>query len=269
MNGFLPHAVVDGVTGADVLATRWGECSSLPTPIPGQSRSNDLFTDRGTVNLLTTNRVLGELLARHLGAMYRPDFIDQTWIEHSLPPDVVLIDSSYDPDDATVARAVRRCRVQRLSVVAFGCSRQPLSAARWVDLGVDALIYSESNLTELVQVVGQVARGENVLGVGVRETLLSELRHERAIQRDRESQFEGLTRREMEVLRLLARASTPEEISRQSFVSLNTVRTQIRSILAKLSASSVVGAVALAYSSGWMDVDKAGKAEWTTGSSKV
>lgn len=204
------------------------------------------------VSLLTDNRVFGELLAAQIGAMLRVGLADQHWIDHALPPDLVLLDGSLNPELPLVQRGVRRCKVQRLTIVVVACPNEPLVAARWIDLGADALSYVDATMKELDSTLARVVRGESVLGVGVRELLLSELRAERAGQRDREMLFEKLTKREMEVLYFLAQATTPEEIARQSFVSLNTVRTQIRSILAKLATTSVVGAVALAYRTGWI-----------------
>jgi DNA-binding NarL/FixJ family response regulator len=64
-------------------------------------------------------------------------------------------------------------------------------------------------------------------------------------------QFEHLSPRERQVLAALMRGETARDISRQSFVSLPTVRSQIRSILIKLGVSSQLGAVVLAYRSGW------------------
>jgi two-component system nitrate/nitrite response regulator NarL len=63
--------------------------------------------------------------------------------------------------------------------------------------------------------------------------------------------FEQLTRRERQVLLALMRGATAREISRESYVSLPTVRSQIRSILLKLGVSSQLSAVVLAYRSGW------------------
>jgi len=66
-----------------------------------------------------------------------------------------------------------------------------------------------------------------------------------------QSRFERLTPKEREVLLALMRGKTAQQISRESFVSLPTVRSQIRSILVKLDVSSQLGAVVLAYRSGW------------------
>lgn len=63
--------------------------------------------------------------------------------------------------------------------------------------------------------------------------------------------FKQLTRRERQVLLALMRGATAREISKEAYVSLTTVRSQIRSILGKLGVSSQLAAVVLAYRSGW------------------
>jgi len=63
--------------------------------------------------------------------------------------------------------------------------------------------------------------------------------------------FERLSPRERQVLMALMEGQTASEISREAYVSMPTVRSQIRSILSKLGVTSQLGAVVLAYRSGW------------------
>ena len=58
-------------------------------------------------------------------------------------------------------------------------------------------------------------------------------------------EFDRLTRREEEVLSALMRGAKARDICVQSFVSMPTVRSQIRSILTKLGVTSQLAAVAL------------------------
>lgn len=64
-------------------------------------------------------------------------------------------------------------------------------------------------------------------------------------------EFNRLTPREEEVLFALMRGAKARDICAQSFVSMPTVRSQIRAILTKLGVTSQLAAVALAYQSGW------------------
>ena len=115
-----------------------------------------------------------------------------------------------------------------------------------------------SDLLNLHAEIVSIVHGRNaqldhqLLGVAVREGLLANLRARRYEEELRHAPFRSLTKRESAVLNHLAEGASPEEIARVSFVSLNTVRTQIRAVLTKLGVNSVVAAVAAAYRTGWL-----------------
>ena len=63
----------------------------------------------------------------------------------------------------------------------------------------------------------------------------------------------ALTRRELEVLRLLGFGYSPKEIGRELSVSRKTISTHIQNVLSKLDVHSQAQAVALAFRSGLID----------------
>ncbi len=91
--------------------------------------------------------------------------------------------------------------------------------------------------------------------------LLADRRERRADERARLTPFDRLTARERVVLGALMDGQSAEEIASGSFVSITTVRSQIRSILEKLSVHSQVAAVALAHRSGWSPAGADGRRE--------
>jgi two-component system, NarL family, nitrate/nitrite response regulator NarL len=91
--------------------------------------------------------------------------------------------------------------------------------------------------------------------------LLADRRERRADDRARPTPFERLTARERVVLGALMDGQSAEQIASGSFVSITTVRSQIRSILEKLSVHSQVAAVALAHRSGWSPAGADGRRE--------
>lgn len=96
-----------------------------------------------------------------------------------------------------------------------------------------------------------VAAGNPLIGRVTRETLIDELRIERAGQRKALTPFERLTIRERRVLAALVEGMSAEEIADAHFVALTTVRSQIRAVLQKLGVRSQLAAVAHANRVGW------------------
>lgn len=169
----------------------------------------------------------------------------------------VLVDANFGTNHGVLAEAISlACRLERPVVVVFA-PESISEKGRWLELGATTVLTSGVSLADLSATLATLDRGESVLGITVRERLLGALRQERAEQIERHAVFQGLTRREAEVLTQLALGTSPEDVAKHSYVSLNTIRTQIRGVLAKLGVSSVVAAVALAYRTGWLEPDLA------------
>ena len=170
---------------------------------------------------------------------------------------LLVVDGSLNCHDVALEPAFRLAGRLAIAVLVVGVRRDRTEMATWVERGAGAFVDDSATIAQLVETARQLALGHTVLGVSVRESLLSELRAARAKNQERFAAFESLTKRERDVLRHLALGTSPEDVARTSYVSLNTVRTQIRGILAKLDVGSVVGAVSLAYRTGWLKADLA------------
>lgn len=70
--------------------------------------------------------------------------------------------------------------------------------------------------------------------------------------RRRRTRRSGLTEREQEVLRLVAQGMSNAEIATELVLGLETVKTHVRSVLAKLGVRDRVQAVITAYESGFI-----------------
>ena len=70
-------------------------------------------------------------------------------------------------------------------------------------------------------------------------------------RRERLELFPALTEREQVVLAELIEGHCAEDIAKRAFVSISTVRSQIKAILQKLGVNSQLAAVALARRAGW------------------
>ncbi len=68
--------------------------------------------------------------------------------------------------------------------------------------------------------------------------------------------FDNLSDRESQVLGGLMEGMSPAVLAERDFVSVQTVRTQIKNVLSKLGVNSQLAAVARAYEAGWNPNDQ-------------
>ena len=104
---------------------------------------------------------------------------------------------------------------------------------------------------QLLRAVLDVVAQRPVLSTARRYELMAELRSARATRSKELAPFKTLTPKERAVLAALAQGQRAETIAAAAVVSAATVRSQIRSVLAKLGVNSQLEAVALAWAVGW------------------
>ena len=123
--------------------------------------------------------------------------------------------------------------------------------AECVEAGAVGVVGKSLPFDRLVDDVQRVVDGKALLAPTEREQLLEHLRAERERRSVDRAPFERLTPRERQVLAALIEGLSAEEIASDWVVSIWTVRSQIRSLLAKLEVNSQLSAVAAARRVGW------------------
>ena len=139
------------------------------------------------------------------------------------------------------------------SVVVVTGDMTRLTAAECYEAGAMAVLTKGMPVEELLAALEKVSAGQRLIGDDERHALLTELRMHRSARRNRLARFAELTPREAAVLRHVCQGLSAAEVAEVSYVSLATVRTQIRAILTKLGVGSQLAAAAEAYQSGWVD----------------
>lgn len=128
-----------------------------------------------------------------------------------------------------------------------------MELARCLEAGALGIASKANGFGHVLDQIRRAADGETVTPITEQTQLLADLAAHRRATEQRHAPFEALSARERDVLRQIVDGHQAAAIAQASYVSLATVRTQIRSILMKLEVSSQVAAVALARQNGWFD----------------
>ena len=126
-----------------------------------------------------------------------------------------------------------------------------LRLAETVEKGAVGFLSKTVAFEQLLRAVLDVVAQRPVLSTARRYELMTDLRSARATRSKDLAPFKTLTPKERAVLAALAQGQRAETIAAAAVVSAATVRSQIRSVLAKLGVNSQLEAVALAWSVGW------------------
>ena len=126
-----------------------------------------------------------------------------------------------------------------------------LRLAETVEKGAVGFLSKTVPFEQLLRAVLDVVAQRPVLSTARRYELMTDLRSARATRSKELAPFKTLTPKERAVLSALAQGQRAETIATDSVVSSATVRSQIRSLLAKLGVNSQLEAVALAWTVGW------------------
>ena len=157
-------------------------------------------------------------------------------------PDVVLIDSSGEPFEPMLGSILASGLASDVNVVILGEGMTPAASADALRAGIRAALPGDISPDQLVAALQAVAIGLIVLHpANMNEVLPAGSAATRALGELAES----LTRRELEVLQMLAGGLSNKEIAARLNISEHTAKFHVASILGKLGAGSRTEAVAL------------------------
>lgn len=166
-----------------------------------------------------------------------------------LRPDIVLMDIRMPRLDGIAAvRKITESGIptRALMLTTFDLDEYVFQALR---AGASGFLLKDTPPEDLVTAIRLVAAGEALLAPSVTRRVIEEFARQPAPPPASDAPG-GLTTRELEVLRLIARGLSNNEIAAQLVVSRTTVKTHVAHILTKLGVRDRVQAVVYAYENG-------------------
>ncbi len=167
-----------------------------------------------------------------------------------LRPRIVLLDLDLGPDGDGVRLIAPLVQAGIQVVVVTGS----VDRARWGESlrqGARTVLPKTRPLNDILATVRRINQGLPVMDRVERDELIQVWRDQRQKLQVLLDRLQLLTPREQQVLGHLMRGHQVREIAGISVVSEATVRTQVKSILAKLEVSSQLAAVGMVHEIGW------------------
>jgi DNA-binding NarL/FixJ family response regulator len=178
----------------------------------------------------------------------------------SLAPDVVLMDIRMPVMDGLAAtRAVGEldCATKVLVLTTFDLDEYVFAALR---AGASGFLVKDTPPADLLAGIRVVARGDSLLGPSATRQLIEEFVRRGVadpggtpVRSTPPESLAALTEREREVLTLVARGLSNQEIGEELYVSAATAKTHVSRLLMKLGARDRTQLVVLAYESGLVE----------------
>ncbi|WP_287153718.1 response regulator transcription factor [Candidatus Solincola tengchongensis] len=171
------------------------------------------------------------------------------------PPDVVIVDIQLPGMNGI--ELIRRIKSQypEIEAITLTVFDDEQFAKQAIKAGAIGYVIKDAAKEELVKAVRAAARGESLISTSVARKLIEEI-SEPAGKKRREEEYEGLSQRELDVIKLMARGYNNRQIADILFISEHTVKVHIRNIFRKIGVTDRTNAVLWAIERGLVLKDR-------------
>ncbi|RIN00126.1 response regulator transcription factor, partial [Staphylococcus shinii] len=159
---------------------------------------------------------------------------------HQLNPDLILMDLLMDDMDGVEATEQVKKDLPHMKVVMLTSYIEDNEVYRALDSGVDSYILKTTSASDIAEAIRKTYNNESVFEAEV----LVKMRNR---MKQRAELYEMLTEREMEILLLIAKGYSNQEIASASHITIKTVKTHVSNILSKLEVQDRTQAVIYAF----------------------
>jgi DNA-binding NarL/FixJ family response regulator len=169
----------------------------------------------------------------------------------ALAPEVVLMDVRMPVMDGIAAtRGLREALLDAVAVLVLTTFGEDEVLWGALEAGAAGFVLKDASAEDLIAAVRAVAGGAAWFDPAVAPRLLEDYRRRVAPIGREAARLELLTERERDVLRLMARGATNQEIAATLYVAEATVKTHVGSVFGKLGVRDRPAAIVFAYDHG-------------------
>jgi DNA-binding NarL/FixJ family response regulator len=172
---------------------------------------------------------------------------------HQLLPDIVLMDISMPVMDGIQATIRIKREIPSVRVVILTMSEENDDLLAAIKNGATGYILKDTPSKRLHDQLRGVMRDEAPISGIMAAKILNEFNSKESLGEKIIKSIDQLTERELEILEMVSKGLTNQEIADCLFLSENTIKKYISNILNKLQVNNRVEAAMLAYRKGLID----------------
>lgn len=151
-----------------------------------------------------------------------------------LKPDLVLMDVIMPGCDGLEATQRIKQELPQTTIVMLTVREDDENLFQAIRNGAQGYLLKNIRSKDMLELLRAAVRGEAAIMPAMGGRMLEEFRRISKFASQEPQEVEALTRREMEILSMVAAGDTNNEIAAKLQVSIHTVKTHMRNILAKL-----------------------------------
>ncbi|TGE21674.1 response regulator transcription factor [Hymenobacter aquaticus] len=166
------------------------------------------------------------------------------------PADVVLLDLTMPGKDGFATLNTLREQYPQIRVLILSMLDHERYVAQALDAGATGYVLKNTSRSELVYALHRVAAGHHFLCTAISMGLLRKFQAPELPVGESARATSSLSKRELEVLQLIAEGLTNAEIADKLFTSKRTIETHRQNIIEKTQAKNTAALIKFAVSSG-------------------
>lgn len=181
------------------------------------------------------------------------DGLEAIVMAQELKPDLILMDIQMPGCDGLEATLKIKKALPETVIVMLTVRDDEEKLFETIKYGAQGYLLKNIRSRELLEMIRGAMRGEAAITPAIAGRMLEEFRRlSLAVPDELPEAEEGLTQREGEVLALVAQGLHDKEIAARLSISIHTVKSHLRNILARLQVSNRREAARLAKQKGWL-----------------
>jgi DNA-binding NarL/FixJ family response regulator len=176
-------------------------------------------------------------------------------LARELKPDVVVMDVRMPKMSGVEETRRIKQEIPEVAVLVLTAHDDDEYVFALLQTGANGYLLKTAETDELVRAIRTVAAGQSALDPTVAGKVVAQFARGQPMSEmlvNVKDEYEGLTEREMEILRLVGKGLTNKKIGKQLYISDRTVQAHLSNIFSKLGVESRTEAAMYAVRRGWV-----------------